>query len=256
MLPMRFLFEKEFKKVVLNKSFLVFIAAFLLNVISLIAEYIDRSKSVMFHAGVHMKGEGIEFFLKNQIGNFGVLVLYLCPLLLISSPLFSNEYKQNMVAQILVTKYGRSKDVVIKILCTMFISFLWIVTCYCSSLILSYTFFDTGFSMDRETVSILIHCFINMTLGCFLMNAIFIFVSTMMKSNISATLLNFVLIIMPMYITSSNRVVNLIPIIGMEANNYLKNNTGYIGAWIFYVIAGIAFLILSQIRMQSLCLRN
>ena len=87
------------------------------------------------------------------------------------------------------------------------------------------------------------------------MNAVFIFVSTMMKSNISATLLNFALVIMPMYITSSNRIVNLIPLIGMEANNYLKNSTSYISVWLFYVIAGIAFLVLSQIRMQKLCLR-
>ena len=255
MRPMRFLFEKELKKFVLNKSFFVFIAVFLLNILSLTGEYIDRSKSVMFHTGVHMNGEGIAFFLNNQIGSFGVLVLYLCPLLFFSSPLFSYEYKQNMVAQILVTKYGRSIDVAIKILCNIFISFVWIVLCYCSSLALSFAFFDTGFSMDRENVSILVRCFMNTTLGCFLMNAVFIFVSTMMKSNISATLLNFALVIMPMYITSSNKVVNFIPIIGMEANNYLENSSVYVSVWIFYVIAGIAFLILSQIRMQKVCLR-
>lgn len=226
-----FLFTKEFKKIICNKGMFVFPVAFILNIINLLSEYIDRSKSVMFSNGVHVEGKGLEYFLDNQNGNFGVFVLYLLTLMLFTSSLFSDEYRQNMVASILVTKLGRTKDAAVKVLCNFIITVAWVLLCYGSSVILSYKFFDIGIIIRREDAPSLIRCCINIILGSFLMVEIFAFVSSLVKSNISAVVINFVILVIPMYITSSSKLVRLIPIIGMQAKNYLEDISFYKVVW-------------------------
>lgn len=247
-----FLLEEELKKVFRGKYIYVFIVVFILDIISFVSEYIDRVRSTLYGTGVHVSGQGMEYLVNHEFGNFGVLVLYLLPLLLIASPVFADEVTSKMLSQIRVTKNGRKSDAIVKSVMILVIQIIWIIIFSIFSVILAFTLFDVSILNVIGYISEIQKCIINIALGCFCMANGFFVISYRMKNTVNAMAVGFATIVMPMFIEVDILWTHFFPIIGMQAECLQKRSeTENLMVWIFYVCAGIFLFVSNLIKINK-----
>lgn len=246
MKQLSFLFCEELKKVLRSRYIYTFALVIVLDMIAFASEYTDRLRSVLYNTGVHVRGQGSAYLFKHEYGPFGVLVLYLIPILILTAPVFSDEYINKMADQIRVTENGRSKSTIVKIFIVITFALCWIVFLAFFSSVMSFAFFDTGVSaLDEEIITIGKEA-INVFLGCYMMGNLFLLFSTLCRNTVGAVTAGFVAIILPMFIESEKKIIHLFPIIGMQAESllgrsFIENSL----IWSFYAVAGSVLFLLN-----------
>ena len=244
-----FLAGEELRKILRSRYLYVFIIVFILDIVAFISEYIDRSRSTLYSTGVQVAGQGMSYLVKHEFGSFGVLVIYLLPLLFIASPIFSDESANKMLSQIRVTKNGRTIDTIVKSSLVLMIQLLWITVCSILSTVAAFSLFDVSISAVGNYVPGIGKCIINIALGCFGMANIFLFVSSKMQNTVSAMAAGFATIVIPMFIEVDKLWTHLFPIIGMQAECLQKRSTiDNLFVWSIYAFTGIIFFIMNLIN--------
>lgn len=252
MKQMIFLFGEELKKLFRSRYLYVFVAVSVLDLAAWAAEYSDRSRSVLYSAGVHVSGQGMEYLLNHEFGNFGVLVIYLLPLLLIAAPVFSDESTNKILPQILVTKNGRTMDVIVKTALVLLLQLIWTIVFSMVSAAVVFSLFDMGISGIGVHMGKIFKCVLNIWLGSFCLASVFLFVSSVMKNTISAMGAGFAVIIMPLFIESDQIWAQMFPTIGMQAECLLqRSNSANLLIWSFYVCVGILFIWLNLLSQKN-----
>ncbi len=241
-----FLAGEELKKIIRSRYLYVFVIVSILDIVAFISEYIDRSRSTLYSTGVQVPGQGISYLVNHEFGSFGVLVIYLLPLLFIASPIFSDEVVNKMVSQIRVTPNGRTLDTIVKSVLVLMIQLIWIMVCSILSTIAAFSMFDVGVSAVGNYIPEIVNCIINIALGCFGMDNIFLFVSSKMQNTVSAMAAGFATIVMPMFIEVDKLWTHLFPIIGMQAECLQKRSVEEnLFVWSIYALTGIIFFIVN-----------
>lgn len=237
-----FLFEEEFKKILRSRYLYVFVVVFIMDIIAWISEYSDRARSTLYSTDVHVAGQGMKYLVNHEFGNFGIFVLYLLPLLLIASPIFSDESDNKILSQIRVTQNGRIIDTIVKSILILVIQLIWIIIFSIFSIVIGFSLFDLGISgVDAYIVEILKRI-VNIALGCFCMANVFLFISSGMKNTVSAMAVGFATIVIPMFVETNKLWAHVFPVIGMQAECLQERSGGEnLLIWIFYVCVGILF---------------
>ncbi len=244
-----FLLEEELKKILRSRYLYVFVVVFILDIIAMISEYSDRSRSTLYSTGIHVAGQGMACLVDREFGNFGVFVIYLLPLLFIASPIFADESANKILSQIRVTQNGRTMDTIVKSLLILLIQLIWIIFFSIFSIVAGFSLFDVSISGVRVYISEILKCIINITFGCFCMANIFLFISAGMKSTVSAVAAGFATIVIPMFIEVDKLWTHIFPIIGMQAECLQKRSTiENLLIWSFYICTGILFFTMNFIR--------
>lgn len=244
-----FLLEEEWKKIFRSRYLFVFLVVFILDIVAWVAEYSDRLRSTLYSTGVQVAGQGMEYLINHELGSFGVLVIFLLPLLLVAAPIFSDETANKMLWQIRVTQNGRIPDAIVKSILILMIQFLWIIVFSIFSIVIAFSCFDMGISSVGTHISEIGKCVVNVALGCFCMANVFLFASTVTKNTISAMAAGFATIVIPMFLESNELWVHTFPIIGMQAECVLeRSGIENFFIWSLYVGIGIFFGIMNLIK--------
>ncbi|MCF0130315.1 MAG: ABC transporter permease [Pseudobutyrivibrio sp.] len=240
-----FLYQQELKKMLRGKYILVYVVVIFLNVISVIADYRDRIHSEMFLGNVHVAGEGLKYLFRHEYGNYGVMVLCLIPAMLIAGPVFSDEYENNMIDQIRTTQNGRKLDVWMRIVMVNTIQLLWMLIMTLTSIIFSFSLFDIGLNGITMYASAILKAAINIILGNFFMTNLFLLSSVVAKNTITSLVICFVVIIAPLFIEKEYLWMQFLPIIGMQAENFIVLSIfDAIIIEIFYFLGGVISILL------------
>ncbi|MCR5719395.1 MAG: hypothetical protein K6F84_02420, partial [Lachnospiraceae bacterium] len=221
------------------------------NMLAAISEYSDRSRSVYFSSGIHMRGQGITYFLNHEFGDFGVLIMYLVPLLFLTAPIFADEYVCDMYKIVDTTVNGRYVDVFIKMVLVILVEISWLVFHSIIFCVIDFCLFDNGISSISANISQIARAAINIGLGSFCMENIFMFISSCVKNTVTAFGLGMALIVLPMFVESGKIWIQYFPSIGMQAECMLqrsKKDNGII--WIFYVLMGLLFFFLILVEKR------
>ncbi len=239
-----FLMVEEIKKIFRAKYFSVYIVVLLLDIVAFISEYSDRSRSVLYSTGVRISGQGMMYLLSHEFGSFGVLILYLLPVLFISAPVFSDESENKILDQIRVTENGRRVDVILKTRIIFIIQLVWLIFLSFFSTILSFVLFDNGIIGIRTNIIQIIRCMINIYLGGFCISSLLLFMSSCLKSTVASMAVGFALIIFPMFVKTENIWGQFFPVFGMQAENLIKRSViENIVVYGFYIICGGIFFL-------------
>lgn len=244
-----FLVGEELKKILRSRYLYVFVIVFILDIVAFISEYSDRSRSTLYSTGVQVAGQGMSYLVNHEFGSFGVLVIYLLPLLFIASPIFSDEAANKILSQIRVTKNGRTMDTIVKVSLVLIIQLCWITICSMMSTVAAFYLFDVDISAVGAFGSGIVKCIINIVLGCFCMANIFLLISSKMKNTVSAMVAGFAIIVMPMFIEVDKLWTHLLPIIGMQAECLHERSSGENNfIWLLYICMGILFFVINLIQ--------
>ena len=239
-----FLLREEAKKIFRSRYLFIYLLVLLLDIGAFISEYCDRSRSVLYSTGVHVGGQGIKYLTSHEYGSFGVLVLFLLPLLFTSAPVFSDEAENKMVGQIKVTVNGRLVDTIIKTIIVLIIHFVWTIIISIVSVILSLTLFDKGIILTKENMMQILSCMVNIGAGSFCMSCFFLLISSCLKSTVEALSIGIATIIFPMFVESEKIWTQLFPVLGMQAECLMKRSAQEnIVVFSFYIITGTVLLI-------------
>lgn len=114
------------------------------------------------------------------------------------------------------------------------------------STVMSFVFFDTGVSALDEKIITIGKEATNVFLGCYMMGNLFLLFSTLCRNTVGAVTAGFVAIILPMFIESEKKIIQLFPIIGMQAESllgrsFIENSL----IWSFYAVAGSVLFLLN-----------
>lgn len=244
-----FLIEEELKKILRSRYLYVFVVVFVLDIIALLSEYSDRLRSTLYSSGVHVAGQGMSYLVKHEFGNFGVLVIYLLPLLFIAAPIFADESENKILSQIRVTQNGRMVDSIVKTTLVLGIQFIWMIVFTIFSVVASFGAFDVSIASVGVHISEILKCIINLMLGCFCMCNIFLFISAWMKKTVSAMGTGFAIIVIPMFIETEKLWTHVFPIIGMQAECLqIRSNVENLYVWSAYFFIGMVFLSVNLIN--------
>lgn len=239
-----FLLREETKKIFRSRYLFIYLLVLLLDIGTFISEYSDRSRSVLYSTGVHVDGQGLKYLTSHEYGSFGVLVLFLLPLLFTSAPIFSDEAENNMVSQIKVTVNGRIVDTIIKTIIVLMIHFVWTIIISVVSVILSFTLFDKGIILNKDNISQILSCMLNIWAGSFFMACFFLLISSCLKRTVEALSVGIASIFLPMFAESEKILTQLFPVFGMQAECLIKRSVQEnIFVFSFYIITGTALLL-------------
>lgn len=243
---------EEIKKILFSYRIIFLIAVLTVHIIGMYSDYNDWISSTLareqMQNGIVTNGpiynHGIHLIFKKITGDYGAIFLYGFCILALVSPIFSDEYKHNMVPTITATKKGRKQILSAKILSIYICLFFWVSFIFIVSSIIYLRSFNCIGLLDKPLVRIdgftntifnvslwqgLVLSYLFILVGCFSLAALFALISRMSTNTLTSMIGGFLLLVSPTFISETSvlyKLCRFMPVIGMQAaENFLSSSS-------------------------------